>query len=82
LLGEQQQQRSTHIPALRSPASCVAGMAAARCCTADRVGLCGEVRMVASLAGLTAGGSMVPVTTWVVIGVHGFSSVSVSSTRI
>ena len=59
---------------MRSPASCTAGMAAALSCTADRVGLCGEVRMVASLAVLTAGGSMVAVTEWVVmIGVHGFS---------
>ncbi|MGH3839712.1 MAG: hypothetical protein ACRDSF_29010 [Pseudonocardiaceae bacterium] len=49
-------------------------MAAARCGTAERVGLCGEVRMVASLAVLMAGGLMVAVTTWVVvIGVHGFS---------
>jgi hypothetical protein len=73
LLGEQQQHRSAHISAMRSPASCAAGMAALSC-TADRVGLCGEVRMVASLAVLTTGGSMVTVTKWVVmIGVHGFS---------
>ncbi|MDQ4104946.1 MAG: hypothetical protein M3186_14980 [Actinomycetota bacterium] len=59
---------------MRSPASCAAAMAAALSCTADRVGLCGEVRMVASLAMLAAGGSMVAVTKWVVmIGVHGFS---------
>ncbi|HZA17882.1 MAG TPA: hypothetical protein VE645_13520, partial [Pseudonocardiaceae bacterium] len=66
--------RGAHIPALRSPVSCAAGMAAARFCAADRVGLGGEVRMVASLAVLTASGSMVAVTKWVVmIGVHGFS---------
>jgi hypothetical protein len=39
-------------------------MAAARARTANRVGLCGEVRMVASSPFvLTAGGSMAAVTT-------------------
>jgi hypothetical protein len=74
LFGEQQQHRSAYIPALRSPASCAAGMAAALSCTANGVGLCGEVRVVASLVVLMAGGLMVAVTTWVVmVGVHGFS---------
>jgi hypothetical protein len=72
LLGEQQQQRSAHVPALRSSASCAAVMATALWYTAERVGLCGHVRMVASLAALTVGGLMVAVTQWVV-GVHGFS---------
>jgi hypothetical protein len=58
-----------------SSASCAAVMAAALWCTAGRVGLCGHVRMVASLAVLTVGGLMVAVTQGVVVvvGVHGFS---------
>jgi hypothetical protein len=48
-------------------------MAAALSGTAGRVGWCGEVRMVTTPAVLRAGGSVVAVTKWVVIGVHGFS---------
>lgn len=79
LLGEQRQQRRAHIPALRSPTSCAAAMTAARC-TANRVGLGGEVRMMASLAVPTAGDSMVAVTKWVVvvIGVHGSPNLNVT----
>jgi hypothetical protein len=48
-------------------------MVAALSCIANRVGLRGEGRMVASLVVLTAGGSVVVVTKWMVIGVHDFS---------
>lgn len=54
-------------------------MAAARCRTANRVGLCGEVRMVASPAVPTADGSTIVVTTWVVvIGVHGSPNLNIT----
>jgi hypothetical protein len=55
-------------------------MAAALWCTAECVGLRGKVRMVASLAVLTAGGLMVSVTTWVVVvGVHGSPNLNITS---